>query len=192
MNHTQYVKVWDPLIRVFHWTLVAAFVIAYVTEEDWMQLHAFAGYLIGGLLVFRLLWGFVGPQHARFADFISSPRDVIAYLKETAALRPRRYLGHNPAGGMMILALLLALFVTTVTGLVLYGVDEHAGPLASLMASYGDAWEDPLEEIHEVSANLTLVLVVLHITGVIVSSLLHRENLVRAMWTGSKRAADSH
>lgn len=191
MEQAQQVKVWDPLIRVFHWTLVTTFIIAYVTEDDWMQLHAFAGYVIGGLLMFRVLWGFVGPQHARFADFVASPRNTLAYLKDIAGQRSKRYLGHNPAGGMMILALLVALTVTTVTGLLLYGVDEQAGPLASWVAGYGDAWEDPLEEIHEVFANLTLALVVAHVVGVIVSSRLHGENLVRAMWTGTKRA-DSH
>lgn len=192
MHEAHYVKVWDPLIRVFHWTLVTAFIIAYATEDDLMQLHAFAGYVIAGLLIFRVAWGFVGPRHARFSDFVSSPREVLAYLKDTLTLRARRYLGHNPAGGLMILALLAALSLTTLSGLVLYGVDEHAGPLAGLMAGYGEAWEDPLEEIHEFLANLTLALVFIHVAGVIVSSFLHRENLVRAMWTGTKRVADSH
>jgi cytochrome b len=170
--------------------LVAAFVVAYVTEDDWMRLHASAGYVIAGLLVFRLIWGFLGPRHARFSDFVFSPRVVVAYLKDTLIFRARRYLGHNPAGGAMIVALLVSLTLATVSGLALYGVAEHAGPMAGLLSGFGSAWENPLEEVHEFFANFTLMLVFVHVAGVLFESLAHRENLVRAMWTGTKRAAD--
>lgn len=189
MNSGQGIKVWDPLVRVFHWTLVAAFAIAYFTEDDLMQLHAWAGYTIAGLLLLRVVWGFVGTPHARFSDFVFSPRVVLSYLKDTLALRARRYLGHNPAGGAMIVALLVSLTAATLSGLALYGVAEHAGPLAPWMAGFGEAWEERFEEIHEFFANFTLALVCVHVAGVLLESLVHRENLVRAMWTGVKRAA---
>ncbi len=181
------IKLWDPLIRVFHWTLVAAFTVTWLTEDELLGLHAWAGYLILALLAVRLVWGFIGPRHARFSDFLRPPREAWAYLRDLARGRARRYLGHNPAGGLMILLLLLALAATGLSGLALYGAEEGAGPLAGTMAGLG-AWEEPLEELHEFLANLTLLLVVLHVAGVLVGSLVHRENLVRAMWTGRKRA----
>ena len=95
------IPVWDPAVRLFHWTLAGAFLVAYVTEDDWEMLHVNAGYLIGILIALRLLWGFVGPRHARFADFVRSPREVMTYLADAMRLRAPRYIGHNPAGGAM-------------------------------------------------------------------------------------------
>lgn len=181
------IKVWDPLVRFFHWSLVLAFAIAFITEDDWMNLHATAGYYITGLLTFRLVWGFIGTRHARFKDFVFAPREVMAYLASLVRGGSRHYVGHNPAGGAMIVALLVALTLTTVSGLLLYGAGEHAGPLARLFSARGSFWEDPLEEIHEFFANATLLLVGIHVAGVIFESIRHRENLVRAMWTGRKR-----
>jgi cytochrome b len=152
-----------------------------------MGLHSLAGYMIGGLLVFRLLWGLVGPRYARFTDFVKSPAMVVAYLKDLLGLRARRYIGHNPAGGAMIVVLLLSLVVTTVTGLLAYG-SVGSGPLVFLFAqqsSYGSEW---WEEIHEFFANFTLLLVLIHLGGVMFESLLHKENLARSMFTGTKRA----
>jgi len=180
------VRVWDPLIRIFHWTLVAAFAVAYFTEDDLLTLHVWAGYLVGGLILFRLVWGFVGTPHARFSDFVRPPRQVIAYLKDVLAFRARRYLGHNPAGGVMILALLVSLITTVVTGLAVYGAGEMAGPMAGWLAGLGEQGAEALEEVHELFANLTLALVVAHVAGVVLASLQHRENLVRAMITGRK------
>lgn len=196
------IKVWDPLVRIFHWSLVAAFAIAYLTEDDWQDLHVWAGYVVAGLVVFRVLWGFVGPQHARFGDFVFSPATIIAYLKDMLALRAKRYIGHNPAGGAMVLALLLSLAATTLSGLQVYAVEENAGPLAQIELSHlspiataqadehegeghkeGGLWK----EVHEFFANFTLFLVFLHIAGVVVSSFAHGENLPRAMVTGKKR-----
>lgn len=187
MKHIANIKVWDPLVRIFHWTLVVSFFTAYFTEEDFMNLHALAGYIIGGLLVFRVLWGFIGTRHARFADFVFAPRVVFTYLKDMVKRRAGRTIGHNPAGGAMIVALLLALAATSVSGLMLYAVSDQAGPLSSLLGNAGHAWEKPLEAGHEFFANFTVLLVLLHVTGVIVGSILHHENLVRAMWTGYKR-----
>ena len=188
MNTENTVKVWDPLVRIFHWSLVAAFTIAYLSGEEWESLHVIAGYTVGGLLLFRLLWGLVGTRHARFTDFVYRPREVGVYLREVLTARARRYLGHNPAGGAMILLMLVSLTLTIVSGLGVYAAEEQAGPLAGLLGSIGEFWEEAFEETHEFFANFTLLLVFVHVGGVIIESLLHRENLVRAMFDGRKRA----
>lgn len=182
------VKVWDPLVRAFHWSLVLAFVVAWLSEDELLSVHTTAGYLILGLLGIRVLWGVVGTRHARFSDFVAGPRTVGAYLGDALRLRARRYIGHNPAGGVMILLMLFSLLMTGVFGLAIYGIEEHAGPLAGLFGGIGHDGEEFAEEAHELFANLTLLLVGLHVAGVVFSSLLHAENLVRAMLTGRKRA----
>lgn len=168
------VRVWDPLVRIFHWSLVAAFVASWVSAEDSERLHVLIGYGVVGLVAFRLAWGVVGPRHARFADFVYRPSRVLAYLRDTAALRARRYIGHNPAGGAMVVALLATLAVVCATGYMM-----------TTNAFWGTAW---VEDAHEIAASLALVLVALHIVGVAVASWEHRENLVKAMITGRKRA----
>lgn len=186
MNHREEIKVWDPLVRLFHWSLVVAFAVAWLTEDELMGLHAYAGYLIVGLLLFRLVWGLLGTRYARFTDFVKSPSKVLAYLRDLFLLRAQRTIGHNPAGGAMILALLITLTLTTLSGLLAYGA-TGAGPFADLFfanAAYGSEF---FEELHEFFANFTLVLVVVHLLGVGFGSLVHQENLVRAMFTGNKR-----
>jgi cytochrome b len=165
------VRVWDPLVRVFHWSLAAAVLIALMSDQS-RALHKSAGYVAAGLVVLRVIWGFVGSVHARFADFVRSPGAVLAYLGDVARLHPRRYLGHNPAGGAMILALL---------GLVL--VAALSGWMSETDRFFGVFW---VEAVHAGSANLLIGLVVLHVIGVVMSSLLHGENLIRAMITGHK------
>lgn len=195
------IPVWDPLVRLFHWTLVISFCAAYLSEGElfealqdrlsgeWLQLvHVWAGYLIAGMLLWRVVWGFVGPRHARFSDFVRGPRESFGYLKDALTLRAARYLGHNPAGGAMIVALLLSLAATIVTGLALYGADKAMGPLAALLVESSDATIDAIKEAHEAATNCTLLLVAGHLLGVVWESLLHRENLVRAMISGRKRA----
>ena len=194
---TTEITVWDPLIRLFHWSLVVAFMLAYFSQEGpfedlldgaWLQLiHVWSGYIIAGLLVFRLIWGFTGPRYARFSDFVRGPREVLTYTKNVLLLRAPRYLGHNPAGGAMIISLLLSLTVTIVAGLMLYGADQGLGPLADLLMNGSDGLIDAIEEVHEFFANLTLILVVGHLIGIVWESLLHRENLAHAMITGHKR-----
>lgn len=186
MNNTDKIRVWDPVVRLFHWILVISFAVAYVTEEDFLSLHVWAGYVILGLLVTRIIWGFVGSQHARFSDFIYRPAAVVQYLKDTLILRAKRYIGHNPAGGAMVILLLISLLLTVFTGLVVYGAEDQAGPLAGWFAGAHSAWGDIAEEVHEFFANFTLLLVVFHVLGVIVESLVHKENLVSAMITGFK------
>lgn len=208
------VQVWDVFIRVFHWTVVVAFFVAYFTEDDLLTLHVWAGYTIGVFVLLRILWGFVGPKHARFSDFIYRPFKVWSYAIDLVTFRAKRYLGHSPAGGAMVLALLVGLLATVWTGLELYAVEENAGPLAAISSETGtapsetssllvlasededenereghdDEAEEFWEELHEVLANLTLALALLHIGGVLLASIAHRENLVRAMVTGKKRA----
>ncbi len=183
----QEIKVWDPLVRIFHWSLVATFFAAYLVEDDWLSLHVWAGYSVGGLVLFRVLWGFIGPQHARFSDFVRSPWDALTYLKEELRGQAQRYIGHNPAGGAMVVALLLSLSFTVAAGLVLYGAGECSGPLGGWLCNRSGWLPEAAEEIHEFFANFTLFLVVLHVAGVIGSGFLHRENLVAAMWHGRKR-----
>lgn len=186
--HTQpMVKVWDPLVRVAHWSLATAFFVAYLTEDDLITVHVWAGYTVLGLVLLRIVWGVIGPRHARFTDFVVGPRRAWAYLGAVLRWRARRYLGHNPAGGAMIVLLLLGLLATTFTGLGVYGAEDNAGPLAGWLGNSSAAAEDLWEEIHEWSANFTLALVFLHVLGVLAESFMHRENLIRAMINGYKR-----
>ena len=183
------IKVWDPLVRVFHWLLVLAFFTAYLTEgeDETLVVHTWAGYAVVGLILVRLVWGVIGTRHARFGDFVTRPAAVKDYLLSVLRLHPRRYLGHNPAGGLMVIALLVSLFATVSTGMSLYAIEEQAGPLAAWLGGLGEFWEEVFEGVHEFFANFTLFLVVMHVAGVLVESLLHSENLVRSMITGRKQ-----
>jgi cytochrome b len=167
------VMVWDLFVRFFHWSLVTLFVIAYLTGDEIEQVHVAAGSAIAALLVSRIAWGFVGPRHARFRAFVRSPREVLAYLRDAARFRAPRHLGHNPAGGAMIIALFATLTGTCVTGYMM-----------TTDAFWGVEW---VEAIHAAMANVTVALIVLHVLGVLVASFQHRENLVKAMMTGRKR-----
>lgn len=188
MSTNTMVKVWDPLVRFFHWSLVIAFFTAYITEDDFLILHTYAGYTVLGLILFRIIWGIIGTRHARFSNFVTSPGTAWQYLKDTLRLRAKRYLGHNPAAGAMIILLLLSLIFTTLTGIATYGAVESAGPLGNWLGNIGERGEDLLEEVHEFFANFTVMLVAIHVSGVIIESLLHRENLVRSMFHGYKTA----
>ena len=182
------VPIWDPLVRYGHWVLAIAFVVAYLTEDDLLTVHVWAGYVVGIVIVVRIVWGLIGTKHARFSDFLYSPRDSLAYLFDMLRGRAKRYLGHSPTGAPMVFALLISLVLTTGSGLVVYAYDKHAGPLAGMVAAdVSESVEDFWEETHEVLANFTLLLVALHIAGVGLASFSHRENLVRAMLTGKKR-----
>lgn len=168
------VPVWDPLVRVFHWSLVAAYAVAWLSDAE-HGLHHAAGYVVLALVGVRVIWGFVGSRHARFADFVPSPKSLLAYFQALRRGRAPRHLGHNPAGGAMIVAMLLLLVAIGVTGW-----------LQTTTLFWGSEW---LEETHEALAYASLFLVALHLLGVLTSSLLHRENLVRAMVTGRKPAS---
>lgn len=169
------VRVWDPAIRILHWTIAASFAIAWLSAEEIMPVHEAAGLVILVAVGLRSLWGLIGTSHARFADFVPSPGGFFSYMGALVKGRAARYVGHNPAGGAMIVALLASLLLTVATGVVL---DTGGGILG----------EDAMEDIHGAMATVTLILVVLHVGGVILSSVLHRENLVKSMLTGRKRA----
>ena len=187
MDNTETVKVWDPLIRHSHWLLAVCFIIAYISEDDFMTIHVWAGYIILTLLVVRIIWGIIGTKHARFNDFVTSPSIAFQYACDSLKLRTKRYLGHNPAGGLMIVAMLITLLMLSFSGLVIYGIEEKAGPLANWLAGSGEWLEDLSEEVHEFFANLMLVLIFIHLIGVLAESLIHRENLVRSMINGYKQ-----
>jgi cytochrome b len=181
------IRVWDLLVRVFHWLLVIGFVTAYFVEPEESSFHVLAGYTVLGLVLIRVIWGFVGTKHARFSDFLYRPSVVLRYLVDTVRFRAQRYLGHSPGGGAMAVLLLVALLATTVSGLMAYGADQHQGPLVAWMVGVSKDTGELIEGVHEVVANITLGLVILHLVGVAVASLSHRENLVKAMFTGYKR-----
>ncbi|ATX78364.1 MULTISPECIES: cytochrome b/b6 domain-containing protein [Reinekea] len=178
------VLVWDLLVRVFHWSLVVFFGLSYLTggELDW--LHEWSGYAIVVLIGVRTVWGFVGSRHARFSDFVTRPAAIKGYLLALKAGNPKHYLGHNPAGGLMIICLLLGLAFMAFTGMLLAGFDGN-GPLveSTLMA-----WEFlPIKDLHEIMASLLILAIGVHVAAVLLSSYLHGENLIRAMLNGKKQ-----
>lgn len=186
-------KVWDPAVRIFHWSLVVAFLVAYFSAEELHDLHEFTGYLVLVLVIFRLVWGIVGNEYARFADFVRGPREVARNLRDIALMRPKRYLGHSPAGGAMVVVLLAMLAATSVTGIVV----QEQGELMSLAAVASgledddddehEAEQGTIAQLHETLSDLTIMLTLLHIAGVILASFTHRENLTKSMFTGRKR-----
>lgn len=164
--------VWDVVVRLSHWSTVALFVSAYLIERP-RDLHEALGYALAAILAVRVVWGFVGPRHARFADFVPAPGRFLRYMQDLAAGCEKRHLGHNPAGGAMVVALMLTLAGICLSGWMM-GLDAYRG-------------EDWVEDLHEGLVSFGLVLVTLHVAGVIYESLRHGENLVRAMITGKKR-----
>lgn len=195
------IQAWDPFVRMAHWTVALAFFVAYLTE-DVTTVHVWAGYVVGVLVLARIVWGFVGPRHARFTDFATDPITAIRYLWDLTLARAKRYIGHSPAGGAMVIALLVFLAATVSTGLIRYA-EEGGGPLAPLYAQTSSAGpqalageeneheerggESAFGEAHEVIANVALGLVIFHVLGVLLASFAHHENLAKAMVTGRKR-----
>jgi cytochrome b len=169
------ILVWDLPVRVFHWLLALSFAGAWLTAESerWRLLHVTLGYTVGGLLAFRVLWGLVGSRHARFASFVRGPQAALRYLGGLLRGQPEHHVGHNPAGALAIVALLALGVAVVATG----------------WAGYNELGGDALKELHEGAANLMLAVVIVHVLAVIVSSRLHRENLVGAMLTGRKQGA---
>jgi cytochrome b len=170
-------RVWDPFVRLFHWALALSFLVAFLTRHSSEDVHHWAGYAAGALVALRILWGVVGTSYARFSQFVRRPATVLAYLADMATGREARYLGHNPAGGAMVVALMGAMLAAAITGWMMT-TDQF----------FGVDW---VEHLHDLIGNGLLVLVLLHLAGVLLASLRHRENLVRSMLTGLKRAPDS-
>ena len=171
----QEILVWDAPVRVFHWCLALSFFGAYLTAESerWRVVHVSLGYTAGALVAFRLVWGLIGTRHARFAAFVRGPQAVLHYARSLLRGEPEHHVGHNPAGALGIVALLTAVAITVGLG----------------WAKYTDRGGDWVKDVHELMGNLTLALVGLHVAAVLLSSWLHRENLVRAMVTGRKLGA---
>lgn len=167
------IRVWDSVVRLFHWALVGFFGFSFLTGDEWKTAHILSGYVIGSLVAIRVLWGFFGSEHARFVNFVRDPATVLGFLSDTARMRAKRYIGHNPAGGFMVIALLLM-----IAGIV------TTGHMMTTDTYWGVEW---VEETHKTFVYVTLGLIVLHSLGVLLASIEHRENLVRAMITGWKR-----
>jgi cytochrome b len=166
------ILVWDIPTRVFHWLQVLSFLTAYLTafSERLRNYHLALGYILLSLLVFRLLWGFIGTRYARFSSFLFNPEEIVAYLLTMAEGKPAHYLGHNPAGSVSIWLLLTWGILVCVTG---------------VMALQDDA-SDLVVATHGVSTDVMLGVILLHLVGVLISSIMHRENLVRSMFSGFK------
>ena len=169
------ILVWDIPTRLFHWLLVVSFVGAFATgeSENLRNTHLLLGYTAAGLIVFRLVWGLIGTRYARFSSLPLRPHEVLGYLRSLRSGSPEHHTGHNPAGSWAILAILALVAATAASGWAAF-------------AKIGPEW---LGDVHEGLSNATVALAVVHVAAVIVSSLLHRENLVRAMFTGLKRGA---
>lgn len=166
------ILVWDFPVRVFHWLMVASFAGAWLTAESerWRQVHVTLGYTIAGLVAFRVLWGLVGSRPARFASFVRGPVTAARYVGSILAGRAQHYTGHNPAGALAIVALLML----------------AVGVTASGWANFNEIGGHAMEEVHEAAATLMLVVIGVHLLGVAIGSWVHRENLVRSMVTGRK------
>jgi cytochrome b len=199
------IHVWDMFVRLFHWSIVGLVATSLISGEIELGFHPYSGYAIFSLVCLRVIWGFVGSKHAQFKDFAYSPSHVIQYLKDIITGNPKRFLGHNPAGGVMVLALLITLATTTLSGMKLYGIEEGEGPFAAniqvslVKQVYAESDHDHdhdhenhekseefWEEVHETSISILMLLILLHVLGAVLASKQHKENLIKAMITGDK------
>jgi len=170
-------KVWDPLIRIFHWSLVISFGIAWISSEGFDSLHMWSGYVAGALIAFRLFWGLIGPRYARFTQFIKGPGTTISYMKAMVSGDEKRYVGHNPAGGAMVIALIVTLGITVWTGWLTTLPQYENNTLVS--------------DAHGFITSALMLLVVVHVAGVVLASMRHKENLAKAMVNGVKRSPET-
>jgi cytochrome b len=181
------VKVWDRFLRFFHWTLVFCFATAFITGEGHAStLHELVGYVLCVLLAARVYWGFKGSEYARFRAFVFPISETLAYVRSMFKGKPGHYLGHNPAGALMVFALLGVLVVIFVSGFLTLGTIDFGGPLAFLANIVSDETSYAFRHLHGFLTHAALILVALHLLGVLVGSIQHKENLVRAMLTGKK------
>ena len=183
----QRILIWDLPTRLFHWVLALSFAGAWLTSESdrWLSVHVFLGYQMLGLVMFRVAWGLLGTHYARFSSFWFGPKDALAYLRQVLAREAPRHVGHNPTGSVAIYLLLLLALLVGITGFFTLGGEEQQGALAGWM---GMTQGRVFKKLHEFSANLMLLLVFGHLAGVVLESLLHKENLARSMLTGTKLA----
>ncbi|MBI4807822.1 MAG: cytochrome b/b6 domain-containing protein [Nitrosomonadales bacterium] len=182
------VTVWDRFIRVFHWTLALGFAAAFISGEIGASaLHVWIGYLLCVMLAARLYWGFRGSEYARFRSFFFTPGETLAYVRGMFAGQPKHYFGHNPAGALMVFAMLALLIMIFLSGLLTLAAVDYEGPLLFLANRVSDEAGYAFRDLHEFLPILGLILVVLHLIGVAAGSIQHKENLVRAMLTGKKK-----
>lgn len=224
-------KLWDIAVRVFHWSLVAIVLVAFLSSEEGAGVHIKAGYAILGLVIMRIVWGFVGTKHARFTDFVKGPKKIFAYLKGLLTGHPPYYFGHNPAGGLMIVLILVTLLCVAFTGIKTgqgeraeyasaykgnlsgYSIaslahadddyfkrghddddddDEDHGTQGVYMGSQrvgAEKSHEMWEEAHEIFAGLLLALIAIHVTAVLMTWFVYKENLIKSMITGRKAVA---
>lgn len=185
MNTSVQISVWDPLVRFFHWSLIIAFAVSWFTQEEHYNVHLQAGYTVLGLISVRIIWGLFGSKYARFSDFIYSPSTTTSYIKSMIHGHPKRYIGHNPAAGIMIIILIITLLTVTISGIALDGAENWSGPMAEMQLFQH---RDLIMSIHTLSTDILLILITLHLLGVAYSSLTHRENLILSMFNGKKRS----
>lgn len=185
------IKVWDAPTRIFHWSLVLAYAVAFFTSRsEWfLEYHVVAGYAALGLVLFRIAWGFAGNRWARFNDFVKGPREFFAYLAETARLHPKRYLGHNPASGWMILAKLVITAIIAITGVVVLSGEEMSGIFAGYFSFQSAQVARP---VHIVLSYLSVVIIVAHVIAVLFHEFFLNENIVIPMFTGEKEDAATY
>lgn len=169
------VRVWDPIVRLFHWTVAGGVVANLTFLEHARTPHIYVGYVVVAAVAVRLVWGLFARGHARLASFIPGPRAFVGYARALLARRDPRYLGHNPAGAAMAILLVLLILILGSTGYMM-GTDRF----------WGVGW---VEQAHKIAANAILVASLVHVAGAIVESMRHRENLALSMITGDKRAA---
>ncbi len=188
-NRRVRIPVWDPFLRLFHWSLVAAIATAaatgFLAGAPWVDVHIWAGVAAAGLVLLRIIWGLLGTPHARFGDFVAGPSKILAHFRELCTGTAERHLGHNPLGGAMVVLLLLTIITIAAAGVVVLGGTLKAGPLA-FATSFADGRQ--AREIHKILSLFLLGLIALHLGGVFVESRRTRENLVRAMIDGKKEA----
>lgn len=189
MNNIEEIKVWDLPIRLFHWILVIGFATAFVSGEvDASEIHVWVGYALCALLAGRVYWGFKGNEYARFRSFIFPVSETITYARSMFSGHPKHYFGHNPAGALMVFALLGLVALIIATGLLTLSVIDFEGPLLFLANSVSDEASYAFRRFHLFLPVVGLLFVLLHILGVIAGSIQHKENLVRAMLTGNKKS----
>lgn len=185
----QRIYVWDRVVRLFHWSLVISFVVMYVTSQSGMQvLHSYIGYFVAAILLVRLLWGFTGSRYARFCSFLYPVREVRRYVTSVLRGTPLHYTGHNPAGALMVYAILLVMLGLIATGFITLATIEFEGPLVSLLNDISDDAAYFFQDLHHFLVDVMWIFISLHILGVITASIQHQENLVKAMISGWKTA----
>ena len=189
-NHVA-IKVWDLPVRLFHWVVTALLVVQFVTGKlggDLMTWHVYSGYAILALVVFRILWGFAGSTHSRFASFFAGPVATYRFARRLFSREAVPQVGHNPVGGWMVIALIVVLVLQTVSGLLANDGVATAGPLANLV---GIEMSNRFSDFHDHNFKVLLVLVTIHVCAVLFHLVFKRENLTPAMFTGVKSVPES-